>query len=68
VDRASTVRGGRFQQCLVAKSHNGFAPVTKRSTSQNCLTKQWTTKWPNIANVAFRIAQNHGECSYFLEF
>jgi len=25
------------------------------------VTKQWTTKWPYIANVVFGIAQNHGE-------
>ena len=36
--------------------------------SQHCVTKQWTTKWPNIANVALLIVQNHGEYSYFLEF
>jgi len=25
------------------------------------VTKQWTTNWPCIANVVFRIIQNHGE-------
>jgi len=25
------------------------------------VTKQWTTKWPQIANVFFRIVQNSGE-------
>jgi len=25
------------------------------------VTEQWTTKWPYIANVVFRIVQNYGE-------
>jgi len=25
------------------------------------VTKQWTAKWAYMANVVFRIAQNHGE-------
>jgi len=37
-------------------------------TSQNCCKKQWTTKWPYIANVVFGIAQNHGELNYNLRF
>jgi len=25
------------------------------------VTKQWTTKWPYIANVVFQVAENRGE-------
>jgi len=32
------------------------------------VTKQFTAKWPYIANAVFRIAQNHGEKSYFRRF
>ena len=32
------------------------------------MTKQWTAKWPEIANAALRIVQNHGEYIYFPRF
>jgi len=32
------------------------------------VTKQWTAKYPYIANAVFRIVHSHGEKSYFRRF
>jgi len=68
-DPAVRLGGRRFQQYLAAKSHNSFAIVweMKYSLLHN-------TAWQNNGrqcgfisqNIAFRIAQNHGEYSHFL--
>jgi len=50
---------GRFQNSF-------FVTVGgMKYTSQNGCKKQWTAKWPYIANAVFRIATNNGEKSYF---
>jgi len=62
---------------LAVKVHYAFTTVReKKYTSQHCcdktmddkmalyraaVTKQWTTKWPYIANAVFRIVLNYGE-------
>jgi len=37
-------------------------------TSKQCCDKQWTAKWPYIANAVFRIVRYHVEWSYFRTF
>ena len=44
------------------KSHNNLAAAREvKYISQHCCDKQWTRKWPDIANVVFRFVQNYGE-------
>jgi len=33
----------------------------KHTSKQCCGKRQCTKKWPYVANVVFRIVQNHGE-------
>ena len=62
-------RGGSGQKGWGGDFSNIWQPsLITVSTSQHCVTKQWTTRWPNIANVALRIVQNYDEYSYFLHF
>ena len=53
--------GGRSVSIyLVVKCHNGFAALRRIKFSafhNTAVTKQWTTKWPYIANAAFRIVK-----------
>jgi len=55
--------GEQFQKYLQVKSHNGFAIVKRKMkyTSQHYCDNAMGEKWPYIANVIFRIAQNYGE-------
>jgi len=32
------------------------------------VTKEWTAKWPSIANAVFWIVQNNSKKSYFRRF
>jgi len=46
----------------LVNSHNDFPTVREmKHTSQQCCDQTIDTKWPYIANVVFRIVQNHGE-------
>ena len=57
--RIRSVNSGEAISVIFAvKSHNGFATVREMTyTSQHCCDKQWTAKWPYIANVVFRIVK-----------
>jgi len=55
---------------LVVKSRNGFATVRemKYMLHNTGVTKQWTKKWPYIANVVLRIVHNLVKKITFVDF
>jgi len=61
-DPASEVARGAFSiiTYLIKSSLITASPLQERwNTLHNTdVTKQWTTKWPYIANAIFRIVQN----------
>jgi len=62
-DPASKVRGGAisviFGSQVSLRVH--WCKSEVYFTHSIAVTKQWTAKWPYIANAVFRVVQNHGE-------
>jgi len=60
-DPGSKFRGGDFSKIFWSSIITGLLLQERWSILHNtAVTKQWTAKWPYIANAVFRIVQNHG--------
>jgi len=58
-DPVSKLRGGDFSNiCWITAS---LLKERWRILHNTAVTKQWTAKWPYIANVVFRIVKNYDE-------
>ena len=61
-DPASKVRGV-ISLIFCSQAHNSFATLRemKHTSQHGCDKRRCTAKRPYIANIVFRIVQNHGE-------